>query len=94
MKKRNPYKYKMEQLKNFREFETSDIMARNIITLVELKGGSRQAHNILQAKIRKMFVFGYTKALYDIDKKGNKRLIQDLFDKAEQLDYKLVRELI
>jgi len=89
-KKANPYEYDINKLKGFSEFATSDIMAMNIVELTRQTKSPRVAHEIAKCKIRKMFVFGYAKALYDIDKKKNRKFIKDLLKRAEQLDFLMV----
>ena len=90
MKTKNPYKYNISGLKNFSESRISDVMAMSIVALITESKTQIIAQGVARYKIRKMFIFGYAKALYDIDKKKHKKLIKILLKRAEQLDSLMV----
>ena len=90
MKTKNPYKYNISGLKNFSESRISDVMAMSIVALITESKTRIIARIVTRYKIRKMFIFGYAKALYDIDKKKHKKFIKTLLKRAEQLDFLMV----
>jgi hypothetical protein len=90
-KRINYYGYK--NMKNFSEYRTSEMITKNIISILMLTDNVRLIETIIQLKVRKMYLFGLAHALYLEDKIKNKKDIERILESATTLDLMGLEEI-